>query len=92
MLDKEPAPNMTANLDFTVPDAKKGKTKTVYTTVENAYEALVAIYQAGYKHYTIVYSLKKLAKKGTFDIGRTKTENGQTLASLSKKDRLKQLF
>ena len=37
-------------------------------------------------------SLKKLAKKATFDIGSRVTEQGETLSSLSKKDRLKQLF
>lgn len=92
ILDKEPQAGLTANLDFAVPDTKRGKTKTVYTTVENAYEALVALYQVGFKRYSIVYSLKKLAKKATFSIGERKTEDGKTLASLSKKDRLKQLF
>ena len=82
-----PAPH----LDFAVPD-KGTKLKTVYTTVADAYEALVALYQAGFKHYSIVYSMKKLAKKATYDIGQTKTESGNTLASLSKKERLKQLF
>lgn len=91
LLDKEPLANVTANLDFVVPGAK-GKLKTVYTTIENGYEALVALYQAGYKHYSIVYSLKKLAKKATYDLGQTKTEDGKTLSSLSKKERLKQLF
>lgn len=91
MLDKEPPANLTANLDFAVKD-KGNKTKTLYTTIADAYEALVALYQAGFKHYTIVYSLKKLAKKGTYDIGQTKTETGATLSSLSKKERLKQLF
>ena len=91
ILDKEPPKNITANLDFAVP-GKKGKIETVYTTIENAYEALLAIFQAGYKHYTIVYSLKKLAKKSTYNLNSSKTEDGKTLASLSKKERLKQLF
>ncbi|MBE5742270.1 MAG: hypothetical protein E7360_02990 [Clostridiales bacterium] len=91
LLSKEPPAHITANLDFAVPD-KGNKLKTVYTTIADAYEALVALYQAGYKHYSIVYSMKKMAKKATYDIGQTKTENGTTLASLSKKERLKQLF
>ena len=91
MLEKEPPKNVTANLDFAVP-GQKGKIRTVYTTVENGYEALLALYQAGYKHYSIVYSLKKLAKKSTYDLGQSKTEDGKTLSSLSKKERLKQLF
>lgn len=91
ILNKEPLKNVTANLDFAVP-GPKGKIKTVYTTIENGYEALLALYQAGYKHYSIVYSLKKLAKKSTYDLGQTKTEDGKTLSSLSKKERLKQLF
>ena len=91
MLDKEPPANTTANLDFAVPGAK-GKIKTLYTTIENGYEALTKLYQAGYKHYSIVYSMKKIAKKATYDLGQTKTEDGKTLASLSKKERLKQLF
>lgn len=91
ILDKEPMAGVTANLDFAVP-GPKGKVKTVYTTIENGYEALVTLYQAGYKHYSIVYSMKKLAKKATYDLGQTKTEDGKTLSSLSKKERLKQLF
>jgi hypothetical protein len=91
ILDKEPTAGVTANLDFVVP-APKGKLKTVYTTIENGYEALLTLYQAGYKHYSIVYSMKKLAKKATYDLGQTKTEDGKTLSSLSKKERLKQLF
>ncbi len=91
MLGSEPPEHVTANLDFVVKD-KGNKTKTVYTTIADAYEALVALYQVGFKHYTIVYSLKKLAKKATFDIGSRVTEQGETLSSLSKKDRLKQLF
>ena len=47
MLDKEPQAGVTANLDFAVPDRKKGKTKTVYTTVENAYEALKLYFTEG---------------------------------------------
>lgn len=91
MLSQEPPANVTANLDFAVP-GPKGKIKTVYTTIENGYEALTKLYQAGYKHYSIVYSMKKLAKKSTYDLGQTKTEDGKTLSSLSKKERLKQLF
>lgn len=91
LLSKEPPAHITANLDFAVPD-KGTKLKTLYTTVADAYEALVALYQAGFKHYSIVYSMKKMAKKATYDIGQTKTETGSTLASLSKKERLKQLF
>ena len=91
ILDKEPEKGMTGNLDFAVP-GPKGKIKTVYTTIENGYEALVTLYQAGYKHYSIVYSMKKLAKKSTYDLGQTKTEDGKSLSSLSKKERLKQLF
>ena len=91
ILGEEPPKNVTANLDFAVPD-KKDKTKTVYTTIANGYEALVALYQAGYKHYSIVYSLKKLAKVSTYNLGKTKTEDGKELATLSKKERLKQLF
>jgi hypothetical protein len=91
ILDKEPTAGVTANLDFVVP-GPKGKLKTVYTTIENGYEALLTLYQAGYKHYSIVYSMKKLAKKSTYDLGQTKTEDGKTLSSLSKKERLKQLF
>ena len=91
ILDKEPEAGVTGNLDFAVP-GPKGKIKTVYTTIENGYEALLALYQAGYKHYSIVYSMKKLAKRSTYDLGQTKTEDGKTLSSLSKKERLKQLF
>ena len=91
VLGEEPPRNVTANLDFAVPD-KKDKTKTIYTTVANGYEALLALYQAGYKHYSIVYSLKKLAKASTYNLGKTKTEDGKELATLSKKERLKQLF
>ena len=91
MLDKEPPKNTTANLDFAVP-GPKGKIKTVYTTIENGYEALLVLYQAGYKHYSIVYSMKKLAKRATYDLGQSKTEDGKTLSSISKKERLKQLF
>ena len=91
ILDKEPEAGVTANLDFAVP-GPKGKIKTVYTTIENGYGALLALYQAGYKHYSIVYSMKKLAKRSTYDLGQTKTEDGKTLSSLSKKERLKQLF
>lgn len=91
ILDKEPEAGITGNLDFAVP-GPKGKIKTLYTTIENGYEALLALYQAGYKHYSIVYSMKKVAKRATYDLGQTKTEDGKTLSSLSKKERLKQLF
>ncbi|MBQ7373258.1 MAG: hypothetical protein IJW64_01680 [Clostridia bacterium] len=91
LVDKEPPANVTANLDFVVPD-KKGKLTTVYTTVRDGYEALVALYKAGFKHYSIVYSLKKLARKSTYSIGNTKTSDGKPLSELSKKERKKQLF
>lgn len=91
LVDKEPPKNVTANLDFVVPD-KKGKLTTVYTTVCNGYEALVDLYKAGFKHYSIVYSLKKLARKSNYSIASTQTSEGKPLSELSKKERKRQLF
>ena len=72
---------------------KKGETtKTLFTTVADSYEALVALYQAGVKHYSIVYSLKKIAKTSRYNLGEVVTEEGVKLSELSKKDRMKQLF
>ena len=78
-------------LKFVVPD-KKGKLTTVYTTVCDGYEALLALYKAGFKHYSIVYALKKLARKSTYSLGNTKTSDGEPLSELSNKERRKQLF
>ena len=43
---KEPPKNTTANLDFAVKEAN-GKSKTLYTTIADGYEALVAVFSAG---------------------------------------------
>ncbi len=94
LLDKEPEKHITGNVDFAVKTVgKKGETtKTLFTTVADSYEALVALYQAGVKHYSIVYSLKKIAKTSRYNLGETVTEGGIKLSELSKKDRMKQLF
>lgn len=91
LLAVEPQRELTANVDVAVRD-KKGKSKTVYTTVKNAYEALLALYKAGVKRYSIVYSLKKIAKRATFNLGDSLNEDGTKLSQISKKDRLKQLY
>lgn len=85
---------MTGNVDFAVKAiGKKGETtKTLFTTVADSYEALVALYQAGVKHYSIVYSLKKISKTSRYNLGEAVTEDGVKLSELSKKDRMKQLF
>ena len=88
---KEPPAHVTANLDFVVP-GKKGKLTTVYTTVCDGYESLVTLYQAGFKHYSIVYALKKLARESTYSLGNAKTSDGKSLSELSNKERRKQLF
>lgn len=90
----EPERNMTANVDFVLknPSANKKKDENLYTTVACAYEALLALYKAGCKHYKIVYSMKKLAKLSTYDLGETVTEDGVKLSNVSKKDRLRQLY
>ena len=94
LLSREPEKHITGNLDFAVKAiGKKGETtKTLFTTVADSYEALVALYQAGVKHYSIVYSLKKIAKVSTYNLGETVTDEGVKLSDLSKKDRMKQLF
>lgn len=94
LLDKEPAKHVTGNVDFAVKAiGKKGETtKTLFTTVADSYEALVALYQAGVKHYSIVYSLKKISKTSRYNLGEVVTEEGVKLSELSKKDRMKQLF
>ena len=94
LLDKEPEKHMTGNVDFAVKAiGKKGETtKTLFTTVADSYEALVALYQAGVKHYSIVYSLKKISKTSRYNLGEAVTEDGVKLSELSKKDRMKQLF
>ncbi len=88
---KEPPKNTTANLDFAVKEAN-GKSKTLYTTIADGYEALVAVFSAGVKHYSIVYSCKKQAVKSTYDLNSSVTASGEKLSELSKKQRLKQLF
>ena len=94
ILSAEPPKHVTGNLDFAVKHVgKKGETsKTLYTTVADSYEALVALFSAGVKHYSIVYSLKKISKVSTDNLGDTTTEDGVKLSDLSKKDRLKQLY
>ena len=88
---KEPEKHLTANVDVAVRD-KGDKSKTLYTTVKNAYEALIAFYNAGVKRYSIFYSMKKIVKKSTFDLGEAKREDGVKLSQISKKERKKQLF
>ncbi|MBR1867867.1 MAG: CvpA family protein [Clostridia bacterium] len=92
---KEPERDITANLDFVlknVPVGKKEKDKTLYTTIANGYEALIAFYMSGCKHYKIIYSMKKLVKVSTYDLGNTVVADGTKLSNISKKDRLKQLY
>lgn len=89
---QEPPKNTTANLDFAVKDIKEGKVKTVYTTIADGYEALLAVYSAGIKHYSIVYSMKKLVANSTYDLNNSVVADGVKLSELSKKQRLKQLF
>jgi len=91
LLAKEPERGITANVDVAVKD-KGDKSKTLFTTVKNGYEALVAFYKAGIKRYSIVYSMKKISKQATFDLGDSETEDGVKLSQVSKKDRLKQLY
>ena len=90
----EPSRHMTANVDFTMknPVDNKGREREVYTTVADAYEALLALYKAGCKHYKIIYSMKKIVKVSTYDLGDTVTESGLKLSQISKKDRAKQLY
>lgn len=94
ILSAEPPKHVTGNLDFAVKHfGKKGESsKTLYTTVADSYEALVALFSAGVKHYSIVYSLKKISKVSTYNLGETTTEDGAKLSDLSKKDRMKQLY
>ncbi len=94
IMSAEPERNITANLDFTmkIPVDNKGKDKNIYTTVANAYEGLLAFYKAGCKHYRIIYSMKKLTRVSTYDLGDTVTESGKKLSQISKKDRVKQLY
>ena len=91
---QEPEKNITANLDLTMknPIDDKGKEKNLYTTIANSYEALLAFYKAGCKHYRIIYSMKKLTRLSTYDLGDTVTESGLRLSQISKKDRVKQLY
>ena len=92
---REPEKGITSNLDFVlknVPVGKKDKDKTLYTTVANGYEALLAFYMSGCKHYKIIYSLKKLVKVSSYDLGNTTVGTGEKLSEISKKDRLKQLY
>ena len=91
LADKEPEKGVTANVDVAVRD-KGGKSKTLYTTVKNSYEALVAFFNAGVKRYAIFYSMKKITKKSAFDLGNTKNEDGIKLSQISKKERRKQLY
>ena len=94
IMNMEPEKNITANLDFTmrVPVDNKGKERNIYTTVANAYEGLLAFYKAGCKHYKIIYSMKKLTRVSTYDLGETMTDSGKKLSQISKKDRAKQLY
>ena len=94
IMKAEPERNMTANLDFTMktPIDPKGREKEIYTTIANAYEGLLAFYKAGCKHYRIIYSMKKLTRVSTYNLGDTVAENGLKLSQISKKDRAKQLF
>ena len=92
LIDKEPPRNTTGNLDFAVKDVKSNKSKTLYTTVTDSYEGLLAIFSAGVKHYEIVYSMKKQAVKSTYNLNSSVAADGTKLAELSKKERLKQLF
>lgn len=91
LADKEPPKNTTANVDFYVKEPN-GKTKTLYTTVANSYEAIIALFSSGIKHYSIVYAMKKQAIKSTYDLNSTQLQDGSKLSELSKKQRLKQLF
>ncbi len=88
---KRPEDGITGNIDFELKNPID-KSKVLYTTVANSFEALVALYMAGIKHYSIVYVMKKEVKECKFDLGNVELDNGDKLSSLSKKDRLKQLY
>mgnify|MGYP004454968419 FL=1 len=88
---EEPERGMTADLDFTLKNMTK-KDKAVYLTISCAYEALLALYAAGVKHYQIVYSLKKISRVSTYRLENSESEDGVKLGEISKKDRLKQLY
>lgn len=92
LADKEPPKNTTGNLDFAVKDPKSDKPKTLYTTIADSYEGLLAVFSAGVKHYDIVYTMKKQSIKSTYDLNSSLTADGTKLSELSKKERLKQLF
>ncbi len=93
LASKEPPRHTTGNLDFAVKDVKPDKPKTLYTTVADSYEALIAVFSAGVKHYDIVYAAKKQSIKSTYDLMNSSvTVDGTKLSDLSKKERRKQLF
>lgn len=89
---KEPPRHTTGNLDFAVKDVKPDKPKTLYTTISDSYEALIAVFSAGVKHYEIVYAAKKQSIKSTFNLNSAAMADGTKLSDLSKKERRKQLF
>ncbi|MBO4262660.1 MAG: hypothetical protein J5903_02620, partial [Clostridia bacterium] len=89
----EPPRKVTANVDVVLKNVpEKSKDKVIYTTVADAYGALLAFYKAGCKHYRIIYSMKKLTRVSSYNLGDTVTEDGLKLSAVSKKDRRKQLF
>ena len=63
LASKEPPRHTTGNLDFAVKDVKPDKPKTLYTTVADSYEALIAVRPYEFQRYRrrneIIRPLKK---------------------------------
>lgn len=73
------------------PAAKVSKGEVRVVTVEDCLGALVAMVDAGVKHYSITFSLKKFFETAKFSVTKTEIKQ-QKLSDVSKKDRLKQIM
>ncbi len=80
------------NLDVIVKDAN-GKSKILYSHIENVIDALETLLSSGLKHYKIIYNIKRKSVTCEYDIRKQfALEKEQSLQSTSAKNRRKQLL
>lgn len=71
------------------PKVKKGE--TVYMTLSDSIGAVVALVNAGVKHYAIGFSLKKFYEPAAFSITKTEKQKAK-LTDVSEKERRRQII
>lgn len=71
------------------PKVKKGE--TIYLTIEDVLSATVDLVNAGVKHYSIYYSLKKIYEPAKYTLTKTEKKTAK-LSDVSDKERRRQIM